>query len=77
MTLALAEPEEVNWMFCASSSLTTYFGYDREHVPNQMYLLMHTGRKNKKKYGHRVKLGLNLSSDTNHLYDSEYKHSQH
>lgn len=63
-------------MFCASSSLTTYSGYDQEHVPNQMYLLMHTCTKNKK-YDHHVRLGLNLSSDTNRLYGSEHKHPQH
>lgn len=63
-------------MFCASSSLTTYPGYDQEHVSDQMYLLMHTCRKNKK-YGPHVKLGLHPGSDTNHLYGNEHKHSQH
>lgn len=76
MTLALAKPEEVNWMFCASSSLTTYSRHDQEHVQNQIYLPVHTCRKNKK-CGHHVKLDLTLSPDTNHLCDSKYKPSQH
>lgn len=37
---------------------------------------MHTCRENKR-YGHHVKLSLNLSPDTNHLCGSEHKHSQH
>lgn len=61
-------------MFCASSSVAMYPGYDQEHVQNQTYLPLYACRKNKK-YDHHVKLSLNLRPDPDHRNDSERKHS--